>query len=155
MYFKRVALFLLLACCSSCLAISEGEQLAVSAMIKAWPVLTNLTPAWDPNQVARACLVPFQGLQCTTFPKQAIIGLYVRFLSILRGPLLFPTFLPPMPLLVLATDFDFCLNLSDLRRLALNGTIPDEIGNLEGLTSMCVYLAIFQLCTTLILVTHH
>jgi len=76
---KVIILVFLLAAIESCSSLSEGEKQAISAMIRDWPVLVNLTPSWDPNHVENACVDHFEGLQCVNIPQESIVGMYVPF----------------------------------------------------------------------------
>lgn len=68
-------LFLLIATLQGSLALSQGEETAISDLFQEWPFLGSLSPPWTSNS-SEACNAPFQGLVCSDGPDQHILSLY-------------------------------------------------------------------------------
>ena len=68
-------LFLLLITLEGSLALSEGEEKAISEILKEWPFLKHVSPPWTTNS-SEACNAPFKGLLCSLGPDEHIISLY-------------------------------------------------------------------------------
>lgn len=76
-------LFLLIITLQGSLALSEGEERAVSDLLKEWPFLAHVFPPWTSNS-SEACIAHFKGLICSYGPEEHIISLYdpVSFFSV-------------------------------------------------------------------------
>lgn len=56
-------------------ALSEGEETAVSDLLEEWPFLEHVFPPWTSDS-SEACNAPFKGLICSGETDKHIISLY-------------------------------------------------------------------------------
>lgn len=72
---RLIVFFLLISLLEGSTALSEGEKIALSDLLKEWPFLGSLSPEWTSNS-SEACIGPFKGLSCSNGPDQHILSLY-------------------------------------------------------------------------------
>ena len=72
---RFIVVFCLITAMEGSMALSEGEERAISDLFQEWPFLGGLYPPWTSNS-SEACNAPFKGLNCTTGPDQHILSLY-------------------------------------------------------------------------------